>query len=501
MAGIFSSSSDQLGALTDFVRDAAASGKTIEWGKMDLSIDVAKAIGSGQGLVVPSGSHWVLHPDFVLRAKPTSEPKYEVLRLHDKSDVMIEGAGARIVGERTRHKGTAGEWGTGVSIRGATNIRIADLHVEDCWGDGWYIGSTREKAYSQDVHLERISSDRARRNGLSLISARGFVCVDGRFSNTRGAAPEWGIDLEPNFRYEFLEDVTFVRPKTEHNANAGIGLFLRALSGTPNPVSIRFLDAQDVGSIQGMICARAEKAPGIVEILDLISKDARFNAVAIRNWQASAPRLRLVRASLVDWNRARNPSSVLSAGILIHAAKNDSGGGALGNVEVIEPKLKLNSGSAVTAIAVSDLRGASTLPTGIEIRDPVDLAGLPMSLGNRAEIQFTDRHQKSVTKLADGSQTLGPSAFFMHYVTPDLTRKPTYDVNANHGNGLEMIFEIGGSGGPAHFRFPAGTRLSPNILGPSRAVSSSEKGARLHIRKISADEWRIVKKTGAWIGV
>lgn len=468
---------------------------------MDLSIDVAKAVGSERGLVVPSGSHWVLHPDFVLRAKPTSQPKYEILRLHDKSDIVIEGAGARIVGEREGHKGGAGQWGMGVSIRGSTNIRISELHAEDCWGDGWYIGSTHKQTYCQDVHLERISSDRARRNGLSLISARGFVCVDGRFSNTQGTAPQWGIDLEPNYRFEFLEDVTFVRPKTERNADAGIGLFLRALSGAKNPVSIRFLDAQDIGSIQGMVCARADNVRGVVEILDLVSKDARFNAVAIRNWQASAPRLRLVRASLIDWNRARNSSLVLSAGILIHAAKTDSGVGALGNVEVIEPKLKLNSGSAASAIAVSDLRGTSALPTGIEIRDPVDLAGLPMSFGRAADIRFADRHRKSATKLADASQTLAPSAYFMHYVTPNLTRKPTYDINANHGNGIEMIFEIGGSGGPAHFRFPAGTRLSsPNILGRNRLIFSSEKGALLHVRKVSADEWRIVKKTGEWTG-
>src|SRR5690606_25742499 len=102
---------------------------------------------------------------------------------------------------------------------------------------------------------------------------------------------------------------------------------------------------------------------------------------------------------------------------------------------------------------------------------------------------FTDRHRKSVGKLPDGSQALGPRTFFVHYVTPDLSRKSTYDINASHGNGTMMIFEIGGTGGPARFRFPTGTRLSPNILGRNRMISSIDKGARLHIRKVSANEW------------
>lgn len=502
MAGIFSSASDQLAALTQFVRDAAVSGKTIEWGKIDLSVDVEKMIGDERGLVVPSGSHWVLHPEFVLRARAASNPKYEILRLHDKVDVVIEGAGARIIGERAQHKSTAGEWGMGVSIRGCANIRISDLHVENCWGDGWYIGATVKKNHSQDVHLERISSDYARRNGLSLISARGFVCIDGRFTNTRGTAPEWGIDLEPNYRSDFLEDVTFVRPRTERNASAGIGLYLHALSGTRNPVSIRFIDPVDTGSAQGFLGAHAANIPGIVEFLDPVSREAHYNAIAFRNWRTSGPQLRVVRPSCVDWNRAKNQSRTLSAAILIHATQKDPGQDALGNIEITEPDLMLNSGSAVSSIAVSDLRStAAALPARIAIRDPIDLAGLPVSFGKAADIQFTDRHRKSVTRLADGSQTLGPATFFMHNITPNLTRKSTYYINENHGVGTELVLEIGGSGGPARFRFPPGVRLSPDTLGPNRLITSSAKGARLQIRKVSEREWRVIKKVGTWTGM
>jgi polygalacturonase len=51
---------------------------------------------------------------------------------------------------------------------------------------------------STAVSLCGVSADHNRRQGLSIAAADGVVVRRSRFSNTRGTAPESGIDLEPD---------------------------------------------------------------------------------------------------------------------------------------------------------------------------------------------------------------------------------------------------------------------------------------------------------------
>ena len=166
----------------------------------------------------------------ILKALAHNSPQHEILRIHDVNNVTISGGGM-IDGSKSQNSATMGEWGMGVSIRGADNIHISDLKVKDTWGDGFYIGRTTNRAFSSRVTLDRVSSDSSRRNGLSVISVKELDVNDSVFDNSFTVEPKCGVDIEPNYADEFIQGVRFKNIKTSGN-NIGINVFLLPLVGT-----------------------------------------------------------------------------------------------------------------------------------------------------------------------------------------------------------------------------------------------------------------------------
>src|SRR5690606_8091018 len=106
-------------------------------------------------------------------------------------------------GDRDTHLGHSGEWGHGIALDGAERVTVRDIRVTRCWGDGVRIGPARAGEPERwlpcrDVALAGVVCDGNRRQGLSITAARNVRVVDCEFSNTRGTAPQCGIDIEPN---------------------------------------------------------------------------------------------------------------------------------------------------------------------------------------------------------------------------------------------------------------------------------------------------------------
>ena len=67
-----------------------------------------------------------------------------------------------------------GEWGMGISLWTAANIRIQDVSVSACWGDNIFIGNRPlfSGEYSTDVWVRNCSLTSARRNGISVVAGQ-----------------------------------------------------------------------------------------------------------------------------------------------------------------------------------------------------------------------------------------------------------------------------------------------------------------------------------------
>lgn len=499
MRGIFSGGGDHRAVLLDFINEAAEGGKTIEWGPIDLSLDVVTKTNGLRGLVVPSGSRWIMHPDTRFRALANDAGNYEIINILDAEDIVIEGGGGRVVGDRNDHTGVGGEWGMGLSIRGSTNIRIRDLLAEDCWGDGFYIGATARQRYSQDIILQRTKAIRSRRNGLSLISARGFLCEDHESIGTNGTAPQAGVDIEPNSPGEFLEDITFQRTTTRESVGIGFGMYLNALADSENAVSIRVVDCVDNGSAIGFSIASARNFAGRIDLIRPKTVNAGQNGICIRRKAASGPFVRIEAPLVIDWNRSNTKVAAAAAGIGVFAARNSPGTEPLGQVDILHPDLQLTNDKAEVsaAIFVMDQRHTNPAPsTDVRILDPLSLAGLRVWLGAE-RATFQDRNRASVRVLPDTNFSIGPARFFVHNII-EVTEDRNYTITKAQAIGAELVFEVARNTGIGRIYLPNGDQLYPDNVGKQGFIGSRDKGARLRIKKTGRDEWTITDKIGTW---
>lgn len=500
MRGIFSSDSDQRAALLDFINEAAEGGKTIEWGPIDLSMDVVTKVNGLRGLVVPSGSRWIMHPDTRLRALPNDAGNYEIINIQDADDIVIEGGGGRVVGDRNAHTGADGEWGMGLSIRGSSNVRVRDLLAEDCWGDGFYIGATARQPYCRDIILQRTKAVRSRRNGLSLISARGFLSEDHESIGTNGIAPQAGVDIEPNSSNEFLEDITFQRTTTRDSVGIGFGIYLNALVDSKNAVSIRVVDCVDSGSTVGFSISNARNFAGRIDLIRPKTVNAQQNGISIRRKAANGPIVRIEAPLIIDWNRSNTKVAAAAAGISVFAPLNNPGTEALGGVDILNPDIQLtkNDTEVSAAIFVKDQRHINPKSsTDVRILDPLNLARLGVWLGAE-RATFQDRNRVSVRMLPDSNFTLGAARFFVHNII-EVSEDRNYTLTRTQAIGVELVFEVARNTGMGRIHLPSGEQLYPDNVGKQGFIGSTEKGARLRIKKTGPGEWMIMDKIGTWM--
>ena len=498
MRGIFSSRIDQRAAIVDFVREAARDKKTIEWGPIDITIDAAARIRGRQGITVPSGTSWVMHPETRIRALPNAATHYTILDITDVENIKIAGNGARIIGDRYAHGSSEGEWGFGVSLRGARNVYLRDLVVEDCWGDSFYIGSGKLK-YCQDIVLENTKSFRARRNGLSLISARGFASRCHESFDTGGTAPQAGIDIEPNHPLEYLEDITFENASTIRSNGIGLGVYLNALEKTPNPISITLSDCSDEASLIGFSVSAAKQIAGSIKFIRPTSKNAMEAGISLRGKSLSGPLVTLQKPKIMDWNQGNAKSAAASSALCIFAAKKDGGDEQLGKVDIINPHISITSGRLKPTAAIfarDHRRKVSKEVTDIRIIDPSDLAQLRVFLAAE-RAQFYDTFGVSRRVLRSTNFVLKTSNIFCHNFI-DVDGLGNYQIGLGHPVGIVLRFELINEKSAASIALLGNETFDFTDGTAGSSLTSAELGAAVALVKIRDQKWQIIEMVKDW---
>lgn len=176
-------------------------------------------IHSNSKLYFPSGSKLFL--------RPSNNGHYEMLRIHNVSNVILYYP--VVVGDRKNHSGTDGEWGMGLSISDSKNILIQKPRIDDCWGDGIYLGQNSNP--NINIQIVKPFLNNNRRNGISIISVNGLKIYQPVISNTNGTSPMAGIDFEPNSNNDIIDSILIDKPITFNNYFHGILFALGNQSG------------------------------------------------------------------------------------------------------------------------------------------------------------------------------------------------------------------------------------------------------------------------------
>lgn len=207
--------------------DTAAFQRALDSGATTVLIpDGTYMIDATVGLNVKSNQTIQLSTNTILKAIPNAARVYTLLRLGNVSNVEINGG--QIVGDRAVHLGTAGEHGMGIAVgAGANDIRIRNIKVSDFWGDGIYVGGSNTRP-ARNVLFENVTCENNRRQGLSITSAEYVTVRNSVFRNTRGTAPQSGLDIEPNsgahVSHVLIDNNQFLD-------NAGYGILVAAQAG------------------------------------------------------------------------------------------------------------------------------------------------------------------------------------------------------------------------------------------------------------------------------
>ncbi|MCP4643709.1 MAG: hypothetical protein GY851_24900, partial [bacterium] len=232
------------------------------WGfdEEDSTRVLQAAIDSGaKKVVVPyMGAPWVVTP-ITLRGdlELVFEPGVVVLakagefkgkadclfKAVNANDVTVRGYGATLRMRKADYQTDAyerAEWRMALDFMGCRRVRVEGLRLESSGGDGIYIGCTKELPYCSDVVIRDVVCDDHHRQGISVIGAENLLIENCILSNTRGTAPQAGIDLEPNGPHERLVNCVIRNCIMEANAGAGILVYLKPLSSKTEPVSILF---------------------------------------------------------------------------------------------------------------------------------------------------------------------------------------------------------------------------------------------------------------------
>lgn len=230
--------------------------------------DLGLTIHDGTTLVFPVGSSLLL--------APSAKGKYEMLRIHGKNNITI--INPTLVGERANHKGSSGEWGMGISIKDAENVKIINPTIRDCWGDGIYLGRTTK--VNKNIKISGGVIDNSRRNGISIISVNGLVIENIVVSNTNGVSPQVGIDFEPNRASDILQDIVIQNTYLFNNKFTGLFFNTTKVISSGNSIDVRVVNVLNERSLYAVGYSSPKKAPknsrglgGKIEIDNLVNKN------------------------------------------------------------------------------------------------------------------------------------------------------------------------------------------------------------------------------------
>lgn len=190
-----------------------------------------------------SGLELVFEPGVVVLAKEgmfkgKGDSLFTAVNAHD---IAIRGYGATLRMRKKDYQSEAyekAEWRMTLDFAGCRNVCVEGVRLESSGGDGIYLGCTEELPYCADVVIRDVVCDGHHRQGISVIGAENLLIENCILSNTKGTAPQAGIDFEPNAPRERLVNCVVRNCIMEGNAGAGVLVYLRPLTRESQPVSI-----------------------------------------------------------------------------------------------------------------------------------------------------------------------------------------------------------------------------------------------------------------------
>ena len=168
-----------------------------------------------------------------------------------------------------------GEWRYALRIFNCENVLVEGLRLCDSGGDG--IGVT-----GRNITIRKCVCDNNHRQGISVFNVDGLLIEDCVLSNTKGTAPEAGIDFEPDGSHEGLANVVMRNCLSAGNNGKGYDFFLGNMNAASPRVSITIENCRSVGN------SRSVQVNGSFKDGDYVTGDVTFRNCSFEDARGSA---------------------------------------------------------------------------------------------------------------------------------------------------------------------------------------------------------------------
>ena len=450
-------------------------------------------VDAGTGIRLQNDTVLEFSPKTVLKAIPNNLTNYVVLRLRDIQNVKI--INPVLVGERYEHTGTTGEYGMGIDMRGVTNVDIYNPVCTDFWGDGIYIAESSYQMWCEDVRIYNPVCDGNRRQGISLISAKNLLIDNPILRNTSGVRPQAGLDIEPNYPQNFLENIRINNMHVENNAGSGVALTLgqMAESGKYVDIIINGITAWDNTAFR--TAAGTGKLDGHVTVKDIVGVRS---GVQIRNYGVNFPHINLENVSIIDPNEGGQTAPIYGSAFAVIAQPDDTNADPIGNVTVkgLEVVDTRPAKQVIDAIHVWDASNTGIPIENVNIIDPVRLDRTRSGMASQGAGTIVDSHgslTRDMGALDRGVTPSSVSSVFHNATSTTLRRLNVYDtlpdgfpsfvVEVRSANRLRII--------------PNGMVIHTLTTTPGRYIESYDVGAKIELEKRDGALW-VKSIVGEW---
>ncbi|MBO7534451.1 MAG: right-handed parallel beta-helix repeat-containing protein [Victivallales bacterium] len=190
-----------------------------------------------------------------------------MLRLRNIQNVTLRGEGkGATVKMRKADYHTAeyekAEWRHCVSILSSQNLKILNLNMVESGGDGIYLGIATQNSWPENIIIKDVVCDGNNRQGISVISGVNVLVENVKMINTKGTAPEAGIDFEPNRANEPIRNFVMRNCETRNNAGAGYEMYLPNMATAIGPLEITFENCVANGDKKSPFILISQSGPG-----------------------------------------------------------------------------------------------------------------------------------------------------------------------------------------------------------------------------------------------
>ena len=262
-------------------------------------------------LLVPSNSTLVFDSNVIVQATDDlrqAHANFEALfRIENADNVNIKADNALFRMNKSAYKG---EHNHIFMINGSSNVSIHNAKANDSGGDGFYIGAYKTaQKFSKDIRIIDCVADNNRRQGISIISAKDVIVQNCVFSNTKGASPESGLDIEPNRFDDVLENIVVEECMSIGNAGRGFMVAISSFDYRSKPVSVSFDNCVAKSNYVGFASVYfLDGGTGNIFFNNCIAENSRYSGFLEASCSANGIRKTYTNCKAINNNNSRGRS-------------------------------------------------------------------------------------------------------------------------------------------------------------------------------------------------